>query len=188
MSQERETPGMRIARNATLGLMCLLLAGCGSLAGQLRTPGPDEYNPSSRRDAQASRLGSGEGILVFGTDRSRRNAAADATGIGVNAFLWRATLDTLGFLPLTSADPFGGVVISDWYTPPGTRGERFRATAYILGRELRSDAVRVTVFRQVQQGATWQDSPTSPATNAEFEDRILARARELRAQSLASAR
>jgi hypothetical protein len=180
---------MRIARNTLLGLACLvLLAGCGSLAGQLRTPGEDEYNPTSRRAAQASRLGSGDGILIFGTDRSRRDAAADATGIGVNAFLWRATLDTLGFLPLTSADPFGGVVISDWFQPPGARGERFRATAYILGRELRSDAVRVTVFRQVQQGATWQDSATSPATNAEFEDRILARARELRAQSLASAR
>ncbi len=79
-------------------------------------------------------------------------------------------------------------MISDWYQPPGTRGERFRATAYILGRELRSDAVRVTVFRQVQQGGSWVDSPTSPATNAEFEDRILARARELRAQSLAAAR
>jgi hypothetical protein len=178
---------MRTARHATLGLLCLfLLGGCGVL-GQGRTPGPDEYNPSSRRDAQATRLGSGDGILIFGTDRSRRDAG-DATGIGVNAFLWRATLDTLGFLPLTSADPFGGVVISDWFQPQGARGERFRATAYILGRELRSDAVRVTVFRQVQQGANWQDSATSPATNAEFEDRILARARELRAQSLASAR
>ncbi len=179
---------MRTARHATLGLLCLLLlAGCGVL-GQGRTPGPDEYNPTSRRDAQATRLGSGDGILIFGTDRSRRDAAGDGAGIGVNAFLWRATLDTLGFLPLTSADPFGGVVISDWFQPPGARGERFRATAYILGRELRSDAVRVTVFRQVQQGANWQDSATSPATNAEFEDRILARARELRAQSLASAR
>jgi hypothetical protein len=164
------------------------VAGCGIASESLRTPGIDEYNPGSRRERAASLAGGGQGILVFGTDRSRRQAEADATGIGVNAFLWRATLDTLGFLPLTSADPFGGVVISDWYQPPGTRGERFRATAYILGRELRSDAVRVTVFRQVQQGANWVDSPTSPATNAEFEDRILARARELRAQSLAAAR
>jgi|YNPMSStandDraft_1061717.scaffolds.fasta_scaffold20164_2 hypothetical protein len=166
----------------------LIAAGCGSASDSLRTPGMDEYNPGSRRERAASLMGSGQGILVFGTDRSRRPAEADATGIGVNAFLWRATLDTLGFLPITSADPFGGVVISDWYQPPGTRGERFRATAYILGRELRSDAVRVTVFRQVQQGGSWVDSPTSPATNAEFEDRILARARELRAQSLAAAR
>jgi len=179
---------MRTARTTTLGLIGLvLLAGCGSLDGQLRTPGEDEYNPSSRRAEQAQRAGGGQGIVIFGTDRSRRGGG-DQTGIGVNAFLWRATLDTLGFLPLTSADPFGGVVLSDWYQPPGARGERFRATAYILGRELRSDAVRVTVFRQVQQGSGWQDSASSASMNAEFEDRILARARELRTQSLAGAR
>ena len=69
--------------------------------------------------------------------------------MGVNAYLWRGALDTLSFMPLASADPFGGVIITDWYTPPNSTDERFKATAYILSRQLRSDGVRVTIFRQV---------------------------------------
>jgi hypothetical protein len=101
----------------------------------------------------------------------------------VNAFLWRATLDTLAFMPLASADPFGGVIITDWYAPPSAPGERFKATAYVLGRQLRSDGVRVQVFRQQLRGNQWVDAPASNAVNSEMEDRVLARARELRSQS-----
>jgi hypothetical protein len=162
----------------------LILAGCAP--GSVRTPGDDEYNPSSRREEALRRSGSAsEGILIFGTDRTRR-AGADAgagPGLGVNAFLWRATLDTLSFMPLVSADPFGGVIITDWYSPPQAAGERFKATAYVLGRQLRSDGVRVQVFRQVQQNGQWLDVPTAASTNTELEDRVLARARELRVQS-----
>ncbi|HYF07667.1 MAG TPA: DUF3576 domain-containing protein, partial [Acetobacteraceae bacterium] len=86
-----------------------------------------------------------------------------------------------------SADPFGGVIITDWYSPPGVGNERFKATAYVMGRQLRSDAVRVSVFRQVRQGnGQWVDAPVAQATGAELEDRVLARARELRSQSLAT--
>jgi len=165
-------------------LALLLLAGCNS--ANLRTPGADEYNPSSRREEALRRSSSAsEGILIFGTDRTRR-AGADAgagPGLGVNAFLWRATLDTLSFMPLVSADPFGGVIITDWYSPPQAAGDRFKATAYVLGRQLRSDGVRVQLFRQVQQGSQWVDVPTASSTNSEMEDRVLARARELRVQS-----
>jgi predicted small lipoprotein YifL len=162
----------------------LMLTACGS-AGGLRTPTDEEYNPSSRREEALRRSGSGsEGILIFGTDRSRRDdAGSGAPGLGVNAFLWRATLDTLSFMPLVSADPFGGVIITDWYAPPQAGGERFKATAYVLGRQLRSDGVRVQVFRQVQQNGQWLDVPTAGSTNSEMEDRVLARARELRVQS-----
>ncbi len=161
----------------------LILAGCGTSG--LRTPGDEEYNTSSGRD-QALRLSgaSSEGILILGTDRSRRgNDAGAGPGLGVNAFLWRATLDTLSFMPLVSADPFGGVIITDWFSPPQAPGERFKATAYVLGRQLRSDGVRVQVFRQVQQNGQWLDVPTAGSTNTEMEDRVLARARELRVQS-----
>jgi len=110
-------------------------------------------------------------------------APSKVTTIGVNSYLWRATLDTLSFMPLASADPFGGVIITDWFQPPTAQGERFKATAYILGRQLRADGVRVVVFRQVQQGAQWVDASVSPATTGEIENKVLARARELRAQS-----
>src|SRR5882724_1817757 len=73
-------------------------------------------------------------------------------GIGVNSFLWRASLDTVAFMPLTSADPFGGVIISDWYSPPESPDERFKVMVYILGGQLRSDGVRAQVFRQRRGG------------------------------------
>jgi hypothetical protein len=100
----------------------------------------------------------------------------------VNAYLWRGTLETLKFMPLASADPFGGVIITDWWTPPTSPSERFKATAYVLGRQLRADAIRVSLFRQVQQGGQWIDAPVDPAKPSELENMVLAKARELRAQ------
>jgi hypothetical protein len=107
------------------------------------------------------------------------------TGIGVNAFLWRGALDTLGFMPLTSADPFGGVIITDWYTPPAASGERFKMTAYILTKELRSDGVRISIFRQVLQNGQWVDASVSNQTVADIENKVLAKARKIREESLA---
>lgn len=173
-----------------LGLGLGLLAGCDTIRENTRLPGRDEYNTGSRRDAVRGRLGGTDGILIAGTDRSsqRGGAEAGAAGIGVNAFLWRATLDTLSFMPLASADPFGGVVITDWYQPPGTGNERFRVTAYILGRTLRSDGVRVVVFRQEMRQGNWVDVAVAASTGTELEDQVLARARELRAQATATSR
>jgi hypothetical protein len=89
-------------------------------------------------------------------------------------------------MPLASADPFGGVIITDWYSPPSANGERFKATAYILGRQLRADGVKVTIFRQVRDGGEWADAAVSPSTASDIENKVLARARELRAAQAAS--
>jgi hypothetical protein len=129
----------------------------------------------------------GDNGIVLGTSKTNRGDGTGGGGaLGVNAYLWRGALDTLSFMPLSSADPFGGVIITDWYQPPGSTDERFKATAYILGRELRSDGVRVTIFRQVLQNGQWVDAQVSPVTVGEIEGRVLARARELRTQSMAS--
>jgi hypothetical protein len=126
--------------------------------------------------------------LTFGVNKNPHgnSSGSGGAGIGVNAYLWRGALDTLSFMPLASADPFGGVIITDWYTPAAANGERFKASAYILGRELRSDGVRVAIFRQVLQNGQWVDAPVSPVTVGEIENKVLARARELREQSQAS--
>ena len=126
----------------------------------------------------------GTGSFPFGKRNPDKAAAAAPAGIGVNAFLWRASLDTLSFMPLASADPFGGVIITDWYQPQGAGGERFKATAYILSRELRADALRIAMFRQVEQKGQWVDAPMAPGTVSEIENRVLSRARTLRAQGL----
>lgn len=172
---------------AALAAAGLLLAACGG--NSTRMVNNDEYGSDARRDRVRGRMGGGDGLVVFGVDRSAQggagagDAGGPATGLGVNAYLWRATLDTLSFMPLASADPFGGLILTEWYAPPAAQGERFKVNATITGRQLRSDALSVKVFKQVQQGGGWADAPVAAATASELEDRVLARARELRTQS-----
>jgi len=107
-------------------------------------------------------------------------APARMTTIGVNAYLWRATLDTLSFAPLTQTDSNGGVVVTDWYANPNNPAERMKLTVTILDQELRADAVRVAAARQVAQGGQWVDAPVQAATVQKLEEIILTKARDLR--------
>ena len=118
---------------------------------------------------------------LLGEDRSA--TGGDETQAGVNAYLWRGAIDTLSFMPFASADPVGGIIITDWYSPPTTSGERFKATAYVLGKQLRSDAIRVAIFRQTLQDGQWVDATLAPNTGPEITSKILARARQLRADA-----
>ncbi len=168
---------------AALLASALALAAC-SYAKPNPTPG-NYGGLGSGTDGDAAsvgRLGGEDSGIIFGVgkDRGGKDQGRGGTGIGVNAYLWRGALDTLGFMPLNSADPFGGVIITDWYTPQATSGERFKATAYILTKELRSDGVRVAVFRQVLQGGQWIDAPVAESTSSEIENKVLAKARKLR--------
>jgi hypothetical protein len=168
-----------------------VLTACGGAKPNPTDPGyVGMQGPSSGGDMPGGSV-LGDSNLVFGTAKQRPGDAAGQGGtgggsLGVNAYLWRGALDTLSFMPLASADPFGGVIITDWYTPPTSINERFKATAYILGRELRSDGVRVSIFRQVLQDGHWVDASVSPVTVGEIENKVLARARELREQSMAN--
>lgn len=107
-------------------------------------------------------------------------APSRMTSIGVNAYLWRAALDTLSFAPLLQADANTGVIITDWYSNPQSPTERVKVTASILDQDLRADALRVTASRQVNQSGTWVNAPVSAATVQKLEDIILTRARDLR--------
>ena len=172
---------VRVAFALVLTSCGAMLAGCGYLR-------PNPTNPAyqgqgSPTDPTLTRLGGDEGLFSFGNSKNRQDSTGGGAGIGVNAFLWRGALDTLSFLPLASADPFGGVIITDWYSPADAPGERFKCTAYILGRELRSDGVRVSVFRQVNQGGRWTDAPVSQVVQADIENKVLDRARRLREQA-----
>ena len=112
-------------------------------------------------------------------------ARADAATIGVNGYLWRATLDTLAFMPLASADPWGGTVITDWYANPEKPDERFKVTVYILDTRLRADGLKVTVFKQLKDASgQWADAAPSDQTEADFENAILVRARQLRLSNI----
>ncbi|MBL8549906.1 MAG: DUF3576 domain-containing protein [Hyphomonadaceae bacterium] len=125
-----------------------------------------------------------EGESKSGFFGGKEKSAAEE-GIGVNSFLWRASLDTLNFMPLASADPFGGVIITDWYMDPQRPGERYKATVYILDTRLRADALNVSIFREQQvAGGQWQQVNTSPDTAIQIENAILTRARQLRLSTL----
>ena len=114
-----------------------------------------------------------------------KKAPANAASIGVNGYLWRATLDTLAFMPLVSADPWGGTVITDWYANPEKPDERFKATVYILDTRLRADGLKVTVNKQTKDASgQWTDSPTADQTETDIENAILTRARQLRLSNI----
>ena len=107
-------------------------------------------------------------------------APATMTTIGVNAYLWRAAVDTVSFAPLLQADVNSGVIITDWYANPNSPGERVKLTVSILDQDLRADALRVAASRQVQQNGTWVNAPVSAATVQKLEEIILTRARDIR--------
>ena len=121
-----------------------------------------------------------------GGDRPRADlAASKVTTIGVNAYLWRAALDTISFMPIVQTDSNGGVIVTDWYVNPNLATERMKVTVTILDQDLRADALRVTALRQVNQGGQWVDSPVEAATVQKLEDIILTRARDLRRAAIA---
>ncbi len=165
----------------------VILAGCGD--AKVEHDYPDSlyrHLPGSHGSTYLPKEGAqgifGEGgINLLGGDKEQ---GGGGSGIGVNSFLWRASLDTLSFMPLASADPFGGVIITEWFAPPETPDERFKVTVYILDRQLRSDGLKVAVFRQKKGEAGWADTVVDGATHTEIENNILVRARELRIASL----
>lgn len=166
-----------------------LLVACGAqVEGKYpepTTPGSDTYDPSGKVADQPRDSVFGPGGLSFGGPKKSDEGNGGGGGIGVNSFLWRASLDTVNFMPLSSADPFGGIILTDWYSPPGTPNERFKAQIYILDRRLRSDGVTARVFKEVRQGDGWASAPVSPDTSNKLVDAILTRARQLRIDAVA---
>lgn len=155
-----------VALALAIGVTGLSLQGCGSRGKSPPVLQTQEegggFNPFRRRARQPAAISS------------------DATAIGVNTFLWRASLDVLTFMPLASADPYGGLIVTDWYTNPEKPDERFKVNVYILDTRLRADGVNVSIVRQTKSGADWVNAPTSPNTEEQFENAILAKARALR--------
>lgn len=135
---------------------------------------------ASRRGPETFEGKAPSGFNLLGGSRS----SADKPAISVNGYLWRAALDTLSFMPLASADPYGGVIITDWYVNPEKPGERFKATVYILDSRLRADGLNVALFRQVQNASGgWTEAEVNPQTEIDLENAILTRARQVRLSS-----
>jgi hypothetical protein len=111
--------------------------------------------------------------------KASSNSTTAAPNLGVNSYLWRASMETLDFMPLDQVDPFGGVIITDWYANPTAPTERFKATVYILDTNLRADGLKVSIFKQSQTVGGWQDANVDADTARQIENSILTRARQL---------
>ena len=120
-------------------------------------------------------------VLLGGcASKSKSNGANQiAPNLGVNSYLWRASMETLNFMPLDQVDPFGGVIITDWYANPNVPTERFKANVYILDTSLRADGLKVSIFKQTQTAGGWQDAAIDADTARKIENSILTRARQL---------
>jgi hypothetical protein len=142
------------------------LAGCGGN----RNAGPKVFMSQEADEG---------GFRLFRRAPGTTNTP-NAGGIGVNAYLWRASLDTLSFMPLASADPYGGIIMTDWYSNPEKPDERFKATVYILDTRLRADGVNVALHKQTRETGEWRDAVAGGDTEEALENAILTRARQLR--------
>ena len=140
------------------GLICAsLISGCSTVRNIV--PGASSSDaPSASQRVKSSKI---------------------APNMGVNSYLWRASLETLEFMPLAEVDPFGGVIITDWYANPEAPDERFKANVYILDANLRADALKTSIFKQVRGAGGWVDASIDADTPRQIENSILTRAREL---------
>jgi hypothetical protein len=165
-----------------LSALCLNIAlaaaltACGALSVEADYPGGDKV--------ATAESGSVFDFFTFGEkdpapQASVQQAATPAGGLSVNAVLWRASLETLSFMPLASADPIGGVIISDWYNDPAATNERVKVNLIISGLELRADALRASLFRETLRDGRWVATATSVAAARQLENIILTRARDL---------
>jgi hypothetical protein len=175
---------MRTSQIQTLFLFFIFIIGAVSLTACSNVTREAKYPSSSNREGSGdpykkpdSILGK-DGLNLFNSKRSDDDSST--TGIGVNSFLWRASLDTVAFMPLASADPFGGTILTDWYSPPGQSNERFKLNVFILDRQLRSDGVQVKAFKQTLGKGGWRDAAVPSNMARDLEDTILTRARQLR--------
>jgi hypothetical protein len=162
-----------VLRGVAAGVLALTVVAGVSACGS--TKGPKTFTTQSDEP----------GFNPFKRHGGSSKAQATSGAIGVNGFLWRASLDTLAFMPLASADPYGGVIVTDWYINPEKPDERFKATVYILDTRLRADGLNVTIFKQIKDASgAWTDTAATDQTSTDIENAILTRARQLRLSNI----
>ena len=160
-----------------IGLMAIiypLLAGCVTTA-------PDDVAERPGEKSVSILTGSADGFKLSDLIKG----AQLNNGMPVNALLWRAALDIASVAPLDDVDTFGGTIVTEWHQPKTTPDQRLKLTIFVIGRELRSDAITVHTYIQKRLGAEWVDSGRDEALGRKLEDLVLTRARELRAATSA---
>jgi hypothetical protein len=154
-------------------ITALMLSSCSGVKTQ----------PVEEADSPVSILtGKPGGIKLSDLGKEEYNSDG---GLPVNALLWRAALDIASFVPLDDVDTFGGSIVTEWHQPKATPDQRLKLTMFVIGRELRSDAITVRAYIQNRLGTEWVDAGRDEALGRKLEDLVLSRARELRAAASA---
>tara|TARA_X000000950_G_scaffold260454_1_gene329831 strand:+ start:151 stop:681 length:531 start_codon:yes stop_codon:yes gene_type:complete len=130
-------------------------------------------------------LGKGGGISLGGIiDNDGKNGISVGTiTMSVNPFLWKAALDTIDFMPLSSADQVGGTIITDWYSTSNNENERCKLNIFITGKRLNTENLKVTSFCQEFKNPKWVNIKTEQENNIKIENAILNKAKKLKLQS-----
>lgn len=180
------TKQRKITLKTSFGIISSLfiLGGC-SQKNDL-SPKEDQKVPMGRNESRKKDFGNlfGDDFLSFGGPKKPGEQPAGMASTSVNPFIWRASLETLSFMPLSSADAVGGVIVTDWYTAPRIPNERTKVTVYVTNPQLRADAVKVTIYKQVHKGGSWVNVSSDSASAIEMENIILSKARQLRIKHL----
>ncbi len=142
------------------------------------------------RDAE-TRLQSGGGLLGKGglsfsgilKNKDSQSVSSQSVNMTINVFLWRGTLETIDFMPISSADPLGGVIITDWYSTSDNEKERCKLNVFISGKDLKTENLKVTSFCQEFKDEIWVGKKVNQEKNIQIENAILNKAKKLKIQS-----
>jgi len=159
-------------------LATTLISACSSVEKEAKFPTGAQRDGINANDIYSEKesIFGEDGLSLFGG----KDDKPSGDSITVNSHLWRASLDTVSFMPLTNVDPFGGVILTDWYNDPATPDERYKLNVFVIGSQLRSDAIRVSAFQQKKKSGRWVDVAVDSSIARKIEDTILTRARQIR--------
>lgn len=158
-----------------------ILSGCDSVKTKSEATYPHTRGNQVVTTGQEESIFGEDGVEIFSSKKKEKTESSN--GIGVNKYLWQATLETLSFIPIASADPFGGVILTDWYVPDASKQERFKTQVFLKGVELKASNIKVSVLKQIKMRDVWESVATAADTDRKMEDAILAKARKLRIAS-----
>ena len=140
------------------------------------------------QDAE-TRLQTGGGLLKGGIKvdgilggKEKQSSGVNMIGMPINNYLWRASLDTISFMPLNSADPIGGTILTDWYSSGENENERCKLNIFITGNELKTQNLKVTSFCQTFKNQKWVNIKIDKNNNIKIENAILNKAKKLKLQ------
>ena len=162
----------------------------GEIINRSGTPFNSAIDKKLAMDDAQNRLITGGGLLgkkaslnLLGGEKKNSQQTSVGVGLPINPFLWRASIETISFMPLSSTDPFAGTIITDWYTAENNLGERCKLNIFINGADMKTDNLKVSSFCQLLKDNQWVNSPSNSEDNIKLENAILNKAKKLKLTS-----